>query len=273
MLKQALASLAAFIGSVNYSESFHMSAAAAGNPMQRAAVEGVAVPTGDEGSSFDNSQFVNNPMYDTEKMSTYARPSPRPHAPCPLAPSCGPHTPTTPLTSPPPPPTHTHARHRSVDHANKVTKTYGVQIMSINIISASPSDAKLTTSLASGAVASAEALQAETAARGRANAVRISAEAEAARVKIEASGLGEAETIRADAHAAGLRSIAAAMNEKGGSAAMGQHIAEQYISQLSDMAKNSNMMIVPNQPADINGVMAAAFGIAGSVNKAVNSLV
>ena len=43
----------------------------------------------------------------------------------------------------------------------------------------------------------AEALQAETAARGKANAVRIGAEAEAARIKIEAQGLGacaEAQT-------------------------------------------------------------------------------
>ena len=65
----------------------------------------------------------------------------------------------------------------SVDHANKVTQTYGVEIMSINIISATPCDQALTRALASGAVASAEALQAETAARGKARAVAIEAEA------------------------------------------------------------------------------------------------
>merc|ERR1719473_2088609 len=138
VLKQSLASLAAFIGSVNYSESFHMSAAAAG-ASKPAAVKGVAVS--EDGSSAggdEGRKFVENPMYDTEKMGT------------------------------------------SVEHANHVTRTYGVEIMSINIISATPCDAKLTTSLASGAVASAEALQAETAARGKANAVRIAAEAEAA---------------------------------------------------------------------------------------------
>merc|ERR1719271_2178270 len=132
----------------------------------------------------------------------------------------------------------------SVEHANKITRTYGVIIMSINIISASPCDAKLTTSLASGAVASAEALQAETAARGQGNAVRIAAEAEAARVKIEAQGQGEAEVIRANAHAEGIRSVAAALSDKGGNAAMGQHIAEKYIDSMAEMAKHSNMMIV-----------------------------
>ena len=54
----------------------------------------------------------------------------------------------------------------AVEHANRVTRTYGIGVMSINIISASPCDAALTKSLASGAVASAEALMADTAARG-----------------------------------------------------------------------------------------------------------
>lgn len=222
VLKQALASLAAFIGSVNYSESFHMSAAAAGMRSQKA-VEGVAVaesaPTGEE------RKFVENPMYDHVKMGT------------------------------------------SVEHANQVTRTYGVEIMSINIISAAPCDAKLTTSLASGAVASAEALQAETAARGKANAVRIAAEAEAARVKIEAEGLGEAEVIKANAHADGIRSVAAALSDKGGHAAMGQHLAEQYVSQMAAMTKNSQLMIVPENPTDVNGVLASALSISGHVQK------
>merc|ERR1719240_2511337 len=221
VLKQSLASLAAFIGSVNYSESFHMSAAAAGNTRSAAGptrvVEGVAV---DE-TTPDKAEktFVDNPMYDIEKMGT------------------------------------------SVEHANRVTRTYGVEIMSINIISATPCDAKLTTSLASGAVASAEALQAETAARGQANAVRIAAEAEAARVKIEAEGQGEAEVIRANAHADGIRAISEAINDRGGKEAMGQHIAELYVNQMAEMAKSSKMMIVPEQPTNVAGVLSSAFGI------------
>merc|ERR1719502_409333 len=49
VLKQAIASLAAFIGSVNYSESFHMSAM---NQQSKAAVQvGVAVPAGAAGAA------------------------------------------------------------------------------------------------------------------------------------------------------------------------------------------------------------------------------
>ena len=68
---------------------------------------------------------------------------------------------------------------------------------SINIISATPVDSQLTRALATGAVASAEALQAETQARGQARAVAIAAEAEAARTKIAAKGEAEAEVILA----------------------------------------------------------------------------
>merc|ERR1719326_2305776 len=234
VLKQALASLAAFIGSVNYSESFHISAAAAGH-MASKAVQGVAVDSSSReeggagaaggGADEGDRKFVENPMYDLEKMGT------------------------------------------SVEHANRVTRTYGVEIMSINVISATPCDDKLTKSLASGAVASAEALQAETAARGQANAVRIAAEAEAARLKIEAQGQGEAEVIRAESQAEGIRKVAAAMNDRGGQAAMGQALAEKYISQMAEMAKASKMLIVPENPGDVNGVLASAFSVSSHVTK------
>merc|ERR1719399_368170 len=77
VLKQALASLAAFIGSVYYSESFHMSAAAAGH-MASKAVQGVAVDSSSReeggagaaggGADEGDRKFVENPMYDLEKM-------------------------------------------------------------------------------------------------------------------------------------------------------------------------------------------------------------
>ena len=159
VLKQAIASLAGFIGSVNYSNSFHLAAAAqASRESSPQIAEAVPVPdaTDDDAGA---PTFNENPLYDEEKMSS------------------------------------------SVDHANKVTQTYGVEIMSINIISATPCDQALTRALASGAVASAEALQAETAARGKARAVAIEAEAEAARCKIASEGEASAKLVHAQADA------------------------------------------------------------------------
>merc|ERR1712157_335582 len=80
----------------------------------------------------------------------------------------------------------------SVAHANTTTLSYGVEILSINILSAVPCDDQLTKALACGAVASAQALQAETAARGNAKAMRIDAEAGAEKAQIEADGYAQA---------------------------------------------------------------------------------
>eukprot|EP00754_Rhynchopus_humris_P020606 Rhum_TRINITY_DN14706_c11_g2::Rhum_TRINITY_DN14706_c11_g2_i1::g.112047::m.112047 len=96
----------------------------------------------------------------------------------------------------------------AVGHANAVACQYGVEILSINIISAKPADSQLMTSLARGAVAAAEAQQLETAAQGEAKAMRIAADAQAAarivaakanadRGGIEAQAAADAEEERA----------------------------------------------------------------------------
>ena len=48
---------------------------------------------------------------------------------------------------------------------------------------------------------------------------------------------------------------------------MGQALAEKYISQMAEMAKASKMLIVPENPGDVNGVLASAFSVSGHVNK------
>jgi len=167
VLKQAIASLAGFIGGVNYSNTFHMSAVNAASK-DKGAGGGAALGTvlsteeakdGDDLPVAEVKEFLDNPLYDPEKLTG------------------------------------------AVEHANRVTRTYGVEVMSINIISATPVDKTLTRALASGAVASAEALQSETQARGRARAIAIEAEAEAARTKIAAKGCAEAEIIKAKGEA------------------------------------------------------------------------
>ena len=140
VLKQGIASLASFMGGVNYSDSFHMAATA----------QGVADASASKAPTSSQSRHAkepeadpSNPLYDSERMT------------------------------------------HSVAHANATTMSYGVQILNINILSALPIDSELTKALACGAVASAQALQAETAARGNAKAMRIDAEAESQKRRIE----------------------------------------------------------------------------------------
>lgn len=150
VLKQAIASLSSFIASVNYSDSFHLAAAAQASA---SSAEGVPV---DQTAHQKNSR--DNPMFDVFRMKS------------------------------------------AVEHANIVTKKYGIEIMSINIISANPCDANLTRALASGAVAAAEALQAETTARGNAKAKMIEAEATAEALQIQAAAEAKAILLKAEAN-------------------------------------------------------------------------
>jgi len=159
VLKQATASLASFMGGVNYSDSFHMAAAAQFSKKKASADGADSEPEPEEKKD-------NNPLYDVDRMSS------------------------------------------SVEHANRTAQTYGVKILSINILSAMPVDGELTKALACGAVASAQALQAETAARGKAKAVRIDAEAAAQNAQIRADGAARADVVRAKAQGEAARLVA-----------------------------------------------------------------
>ena len=86
----------------------------------------------------------------------------------------------------------------AVAHANEITKTYGVLIISINIISAVPKDPALQASLAKGAVAAAEAQMMETSAQGKSRAVQIEASAKAKQTMILAKADADAEIVRAE---------------------------------------------------------------------------
>jgi len=85
----------------------------------------------------------------------------------------------------------------AVEHANSICHRYGVSIISINIISAVPVDKRLQEALAKGAVASAEAEQAEVAASGNARALLIKTQSEADAQIVSAKATAESTRIRA----------------------------------------------------------------------------
>lgn len=186
VLKQAEASLSAFIAMVNYSDTFGVSASvkAHGAATQSGNDPNVLeeLPTAAEAGTREDLKLTEadtveaSPLFDLQRLQGM------------------------------------------VGHANEVTKIYGVEIFSINIISAFPDDKVLMKSLAAGAVAAAEAQQAETAARGKAAACLI-----------EASGEAEAKLVIANSEAEAKRVLAKASRD-----------AAEYISSSAvavDLAK------------------------------------
>ena len=125
----------------------------------------------------------------------------------------------------------------AVTHANDMTRRYGVEILSINIISAKPAHDELMQSLAKGAVAAAEAQQLEITARGRAKSATIMARGEA-----------DAEITRAE----GSKTAAKLLNE--------QPVAVQlaFISQTGEALSKaqSNLILGTDGAAQMGGMFA-----------------
>jgi len=93
---------------------------------------------------------------------------------------------------------------------------------------------------------------------------RVIKESEAAKMQQINEALGEAEAILAVAAATaeGLRRVADAVTDDGGSEAMQLRIAEQYINEFGELAKTGNTFVVPANLADLTSMMALATDIA-----------
>ncbi len=65
----------------------------------------------------------------------------------------------------------------------------------------------------------------------------------------------------AEATAKGIREIALAINEKGGSDAVNLRVAEQYIGEFGKLAKTNNSLIIPTNLADMSSMIASAMTV------------
>ena len=73
----------------------------------------------------------------------------------------------------------------------------------------------------------------------------------------EAEGRAREITLVADAQAEGIRKVAAALNEPGGLNSVNMQLAQQYLAQFGNLAKQNNTMIIPSDLADVAGVLKA----------------
>lgn len=76
---------------------------------------------------------------------------------------------------------------------------------------------------------------------------------------LRAQGDAEAVLIEARARAESIRSIAEAIQANGGSAAVGQQLAEQYIDAFGELAREGTIALIPADGGDVSGMVAKAF--------------
>ncbi|HEY5659022.1 MAG TPA: stomatin-like protein [Myxococcota bacterium] len=79
----------------------------------------------------------------------------------------------------------------------------------------------------------------------------------------EAEGQAEAILAVASATAEGLHRVASALHQPGGNEAMQLRVAEQYVAQFGELAKQANSLVIPANLSDIASMLALATRIAG----------
>lgn len=94
-------------------------------------------------------------------------------------------------------------------------------------------------------------------AEGQKQQVIKESEAEKMRQINEAEGKAQEITLLADATAEGLRRISESIIAPGGKEAVNLKIAEQYVKEFGNLAKENNTMILPSNLTDIGGTVAA----------------
>ena len=79
----------------------------------------------------------------------------------------------------------------------------------------------------------------------------------------EAAGQAEAILAVATATAEGIRQVAIAIETPGGSDAVRLRVAEQYVTQLGQLAKGSTNLILPANVADVGAMVSLAMNVLG----------
>ena len=76
---------------------------------------------------------------------------------------------------------------------------------------------------------------------------------------LRAQGTAEALTIEATARGEAIRTISAAINTDGGSAAVAQQLAEQYVTAFDKLAREGTVALLPGDGSDVAGMVAKAY--------------
>ncbi len=76
---------------------------------------------------------------------------------------------------------------------------------------------------------------------------------------LRAQGSAESLTIEATARAEAIRTISAAINSDGGSAAVAQQLAEQYVSAFDKLAREGTIALLPGDGSDVASMVAKAY--------------
>lgn len=106
-------------------------------------------------------------------------------------------------------------------------------------------------------------------AEGRKQAQILASEGEKAERINKATGEAQAVLVKAEAKAQAIRMLSEALTEQNGNAAASLTVAEQYVSAFSNLAKESNTILLPSNTGDISGMVSQAMTIYSTLAKPI----
>ncbi|KAE8278403.1 Stomatin-like protein 2, mitochondrial [Larimichthys crocea] len=104
-------------------------------------------------------------------------------------------------------------------------------------------------------------------AEGRKQSQILASEGEKAEQINKAAGEAQAVLAKAEAKSKAIRLLSGALAAENGSAAASLSVAEQYVSAFSNLAKESNTVLLPTNTGDVSGMVAQAMTIYGTLAK------
>lgn len=105
-------------------------------------------------------------------------------------------------------------------------------------------------------------------AEGRKQAQILASEGQKAEQINKAAGEAQAVLVKAEAKAKAIHVLSDALTQHNGNAAASLTVAEQYVSAFSNLAKESNTILLPSNTGDISGMVSQAMTIYSKLAKA-----
>jgi len=109
-------------------------------------------------------------------------------------------------------------------------------------------------------------------AEGRKQAQILASEGERAERINKAAGEAQAVLAKAEAKSKAIRMLSEALTEQNGNAAASLSVAEQYVSAFSNLAKESNTILLPSNSGDITGMVTQAMTIYSTLAKTTSKV-
>uniref|UniRef100_A0A671V972 Stomatin-like protein 2, mitochondrial n=1 Tax=Sparus aurata TaxID=8175 RepID=A0A671V972_SPAAU len=104
-------------------------------------------------------------------------------------------------------------------------------------------------------------------AEGRKQAQILASEGEKAERINNANGEAQAVLLKAEAKSKAIRVLSEALSEQNGNAAASLTVAEQYVSAFSNLAKESNTILLPTNAGDMSSMVTQAMAIYSTLGK------